>query len=103
MRKLIVLAALAGVAALAALTALPASASPRGANGQIAYDRTNFATGDQAVYTANPDGSHEQQLVASSCCASWSHSGNKLSFPYLTDDGRIGPATVNADGSDYKQ
>lgn len=103
MRKLIVLIALAGVAAFAALTAMPASASPRGVNGQIAYDRTNFAAGDQAVFTANPDGSHEQQLAANTCCASWSHGGSKLSIPYLTDDGRIGTATVNADGSGYRE
>ena len=101
MRKLIVFTALIGVAALAALTALPASASPRGTNGQIAYDRTNFATGDQAVFTANPDGSHERQLVANTCCGGWSHSGSKLALPYFTDDGRIGTATVNADGSRY--
>jgi Tol biopolymer transport system component len=103
MRKLFVLTALVGVAAFAAVTALPAGASPRGVNGRIAYDRTNFSTGDQAVYAANPDGSHEQQLAANSCCASWSHSGSKLSVPYLTDDGRIGPATVNAEGSGYNQ
>src|SRR5690349_183666 len=101
MQKLIVLTALVGVAVLAALMALPAGASPRGLNGQIAYDRTNFATGDQAVYTANPDGSHEQQLVANTCCGGWSHNGSKFALPYLTDDGRIGTATVGADGSDY--
>jgi len=101
MRKLIVLTALTGVAAFAAVTALPAGASPRGLNGQIAYDRTNFATGDQAVYTANPDGTHEQELVANTSGPGWSHDGSKLTVPYFTDDGRIGTATVNANGSGY--
>src|SRR3989442_3144868 len=103
MRKLIFLKALACVAALAALTALPAGASPRGVNGQVAYDRTDFATGDSSVYTANPDGSHEQLLVANTSGPSWSHDGTKLAMPDLTDDGRHGTATVNADGSDYTQ
>jgi len=103
MRKLIVLTALAGVAAFTAVTALPAGASPRGGNGQIAYDRTNFATGDEAVYTANADGTNEQQLAANTCCGGWSHSGNKFALPYSTEDGRIGTATVNADGSGYNQ
>jgi Tol biopolymer transport system component len=101
MRMPTLLTALAGIAALVALTAVPAGASPRGVNGQIAYDRTDPTTGDGAVYTANPDGSREQQLVPFSCCPSWSHDGNKLAMPYLTDDGRIGTATVNADGSGY--
>lgn len=103
MHKLIVLIALAGITAFAAMTALPAGASPARSNGRIAYDRTSFATGDQSVYTANPDGSHEQQLVPFTCCPSWSHDGSKLAVPDLTNDGRIGTATVNADGSGYAQ
>jgi Tol biopolymer transport system component len=103
MRKPIVLTALAGFVALAAVTAMPAGASPAGVNGQIAYDRADPASpGDTFVYTANPDGSHVQQLVpVHACCPSWSHDGSKLAIPALTDDGRIGTATVNADGSGY--
>lgn len=67
------LTALAGVAALVALTAVPVGASPRGVNGQIAYDRADPASpGDSFAYTANPDGSHERQLVPGhTCCPSW--------------------------------
>jgi hypothetical protein len=86
-----------GVAALAA----PAGASPRGTNGQIAYDRTDPATGDQAVFTANPDGSSERLIVPASCCGDFSPDGSKLAVPYLTDDGRVGTATINADGTGY--
>ncbi|MFL5959976.1 MAG: TolB family protein [Gaiellaceae bacterium] len=103
MHKRIALVTAACLISAAAFIASPAGAKPSGTNGQIAYDRTNFATGDQAVFTANPDGSHEQQLAANTCCANWSHGGSKLSIPYSTDDGRIGPATVNADGSGYTQ
>jgi hypothetical protein len=103
MRMRTLLTALAGIAALVALTAVPAGASPRGVNGQIAYERADAASpGDAFVYTASPDGTHEQQLVPGhTCCPSWSHSGSKLAIPYLTDDGRVGTATVNADGSGY--
>jgi Tol biopolymer transport system component len=99
MRKVIV-TALAGIAALVALTAVTAGASPRAVNGQIAYDRV--AGTEQFVYTANPDGSHEHQLIpGQTCCPGWSKDGSKLTIARLTDDGRIGTAAVNADGSGY--
>jgi Tol biopolymer transport system component len=89
---LVILASAAlGVAALAA----PAGASPRGANGQITYDN------GVGVVTANPDGSSASLVVPSSCCADFSPDGSKLAVPYLTADGRIGPATINADGTGY--
>ncbi len=102
MRRLIIFVTSVGMALLG-LTAVAGAAQAKvpGLNGQIAYDRTDPVTGDQAVYTANPDGSQVQQLVPLHCCPSWSHDGSKLAGPYLTDDGRIGTATVNADGSGY--
>ena len=93
---------LLGAAALAlsgmVLLASPGGASPPGTNGRVAYDRTNLG-----VLTANPDGSQERTLVVNSCCPGWSHGGRKLTVPYQLDDGRIGTATVNADGSGYEQ
>jgi Tol biopolymer transport system component len=103
MQKRIALATMACLVSAAALIASPAGAKPSSTNGQIAYDRTNFWTGDQGVYTANSDGSHEHQVVANTCCGGWSHDGSKLVLTYLADDGRIGTATVNADGSGYQQ
>jgi WD40 repeat protein len=85
------------VVALAGVFALPAGASPRGVNGQIEYEN------DAGVFTANPDGNGAQLLVPNSCCAGWSHDGNKLAMGYQTNDGRIGTATINADGSGYTQ
>jgi Tol biopolymer transport system component len=102
MHKRIALVTAACLTSAAALIASPAGARPSGTNGQISYDRTNFATGDQAVFTANPDGSHEQELVANTSGPGWSHDGSKLTIPYFTDDGRIGTATVDADGSGYR-
>jgi Tol biopolymer transport system component len=103
MRMRTLLTALAGIAALVALTAVPTGASPRAVNGQIAYDRADPASpDDRFAYTANPDGTHEQQLVPDhTCCPSWSHDGSRLAIPYVTDDGRVGAAIVNADGSGY--
>ena len=82
--------------ALASVAVVSAAAAPRGTNGQIAYDNQNVG-----VITANPDGNQAQPLVSDTCCPSWSHDGSKLALPYGTDDGRIGTATINADGSGY--
>jgi len=96
------IALLLAVATSVALAMAPADASPRGANGQITYDRTTDpTTGYQVVLTANPDGSSERVVVPGACCADFSPDGSKLAVPYLTADGRIGPATINADGTGY--
>jgi Tol biopolymer transport system component len=98
-RKLIVSGLLLMTTAVAAMTASPAAATPLGVNGQITYD----INGGDGVVTANPDGSGASLLVPSTCCADFSPDGSKLTVPYLTADGRIGPATVNADGTGYTQ
>jgi len=54
---------LALLVALAAVFALPASARPRGVNGQIAFGRFNPLLGDQQVYVVNPDGVGGARLV----------------------------------------
>ena len=96
------IALLLAVATSIALAVAPADASPRGTNGQITYDRTTDpTTGYQVVLTANPDGSSERVVVPHTCCADFSPDGSKLAVPYLTADGRIGPATINADGTGY--
>jgi Tol biopolymer transport system component len=95
-----------GAAALALgamiVFASPGGASPPGTNGRVAYDSFD-QFGNQNVLTANPNGSQTQTLVPNSCCPGWSHDGTKLTVPYMLDDGRIGTATINADGSGYNQ
>src|SRR5690242_9583477 len=86
---------LAAIGVLVALTALPASARAPGSNGQISYDLDG-----NGVVTANADGTGANLLVPGTCCGGWSPDGSKVAMPYLTDDGRIGTATINADGSD---
>lgn len=58
-RRLAMLAVLMG--ALVAVT--PASARPAGHNGQIVFGRDNPLIGNTVVYTVNPDGGHEHQLL----------------------------------------
>jgi Tol biopolymer transport system component len=62
MRKLSV-TSLAAIALLSTLPATPAIAKPRGTNGQLSFGRFDPLLGDTRVYTANPDGSHERQLL----------------------------------------
>jgi Tol biopolymer transport system component len=78
MRKLIVLGLLAGLA-LAALFALPAGAGPAGVNGQILFSRFDPAQGDTVIYTVNPDGSHEHQVLPFALeCPHWSADGSRI-------------------------
>jgi hypothetical protein len=51
------------LAALATATALPAGAETSGPNGQIAFSRPDPATGEPRIFIANPDGTHEHQLL----------------------------------------
>jgi Tol biopolymer transport system component len=97
-RRLLGAAAVALAATI--VFASPGGASPTGTNGRVAYDRSD-QFGNQIVLTANPDGTQERTLVVNSCCPGWSHDGNTLTVPYLLDDGRVGTATVKADGSGY--
>ena len=96
MHKRIALATMACLISAAALIASPAGARAPGANGQISYDLDG-----NGVVTANADGTGSDLLVPGTCCGGWSPDGSKLAVPYLTDDGRIGTALINADGSGY--
>jgi Tol biopolymer transport system component len=77
MRKLIVLLCLGSLAAM--VTLATAGATPRGANGRILFGRFDPAQGDTVIYTANPDGSHEQQLLPFALeCPHWSADGSRI-------------------------
>jgi Tol biopolymer transport system component len=101
MHRLRIVGLVVVVAALVLGTPGQAGARPRDTNGQITYDRTTDpTTGSGVVLTANPDGSSER-VIAPGCCGDFSPDGSRLVVPYLTADGRIGPATVNADATGY--
>jgi hypothetical protein len=97
---------LTGFILVAAMTILgpPSALASELRNGRIAYDQADPGSpGDTFVYVARSDGSHARLLVSShTCCAGWSPYGTRLTLPRLTSDGRIGTATVNADGSGYR-
>jgi TolB protein len=102
MRKLVVSGLL--TVSLAAAVPTPAFATKAGFNGQITFDRIDPSSGNRAVFTANPDGSSALIIVPAnpvSCCGDFSPDGSKLVVPYPTDDGRIGTAILNADGTGY--
>lgn len=96
MHKRLALATATCLIAVATLIASPAGAKPSGANGQISYDLDG-----NGVVAANANGTGADLLVPATCCGGWSPDGSKLAVPYLTDDGRIGTALLNADGSGY--
>ena len=62
MRNLLKLVLLPSV--VAAILVTPATAKPAGANGLISFTRFDPALAQDVVYTVNPDGSHEQPLMA---------------------------------------
>ena len=97
MRKLTAFAVVA--AAAAAFIAIPAAANPRGAEGRIAYSRENPALGDEWVYTANPDGTHEQLLSTTPGEGpEWSPDGTLVKFnPHVDPDGSVAAVIVNPD------
>jgi Tol biopolymer transport system component len=77
MRKLIMLALLA--AGIAALFTIPAAANPRGINGKILIGRTdNSVTGQEQVYTVDPDGTDLSLLANDAVGGQWSPDGTRI-------------------------
>jgi TolB protein len=86
MRKLVMLMLLA--AGIAAVVALPGAAKPRGTNGKIVVNVDNSVTGQEQVYTVDPDGTDMQFLANDAEAVQWSPDGTKitLSSGYLNVD-----------------
>jgi Tol biopolymer transport system component len=100
MRKLIMLGLLA--AGLAAFVALPAAAKPGGSNGRIVFARFDPALGDDFIYTANPDGSQEHQLLPTGAEGPrWSPDGSRVVVdPHDVDN--VSARIVNPDDGSYR-
>jgi Tol biopolymer transport system component len=85
-----------------AMTAAPAQAKVAGPNGRVLFARFDPAVDSTLIFTANPDGTDEQQLLVDpSCCAHWSPDGSKISAAASAPDGRITTALVNPDGTGF--
>jgi Tol biopolymer transport system component len=100
-RRAIVLAALAfvGVASVGA----HAEATPLETNGKIAFTRYDPIADRGAVFTIDPNGTHEAQVGEGEdvICPAWSPDGSKiLVCDFLPGEGSR-PATADPDGSDF--
>ncbi|MFL5948919.1 MAG: TolB family protein, partial [Gaiellaceae bacterium] len=78
MRKLIILALLA--VAVAAIFAIPSAAKPPGTNGKIVTNSDNLLTGEEQVYTVDPDGSDQQLVFNNSEVGQWSPDGTRMAL-----------------------
>jgi Tol biopolymer transport system component len=76
MRKLLVLAVLATT--VAAVVATPAAAKPRGTNGKIVTNSDNLLTGEEQVYTVDPDRTDQQLVFNNSEVGQWSPDGRRV-------------------------
>jgi len=66
------------IAVVAALAAGSAAAKPRGFNGKIVTNSDNLVTGEEQVYTVDPDGTDEHLLYNNSEVTQWSPDGTRV-------------------------
>lgn len=78
------------------LLSTAASASPPGANGQLAF--ASNRSGQTELYVANPDGSDRTALGAQGNSPQWSPDGRRIAFSSARD-GNSEIYVMNADGS----
>ena len=74
----LILAALGCLVAFVGMSATPAAADPAKANGQILFARHDPLLDDTVLYTVNPDGSHERQVLSRAQCSRWSPGGARI-------------------------
>jgi TolB protein len=100
MRRLII-GALFGFLALVAASATPAPAKPRADNGQIVFARFDPLQDDTVLYTVNPDGSHERQVLPLPAqCPRWSPDGTRIVTCGFPPNGAA--AIINPDDGSYR-
>src|SRR6266576_3222615 len=81
MRRLTTLVvAVVAIAAVTALSAGSAAAKPRGVNGKIVTNSENLGTGEEQVYTVDPDGTDEQLIYNNSEVGQWSPDGTRIAL-----------------------
>ena len=68
------------IVAIAAVSAAPAAARPRGTNGKIVTNSDNLVTGEEQVYTVDPDGTDEQLVYNNSEVGQWSPDGTRIAL-----------------------
>ena len=107
MRKPILLGLLAGAVAAAAVTAMPAGGKAPGQNGRIAFALFDPALDGTVTYTANPDGSHVEQLYSAAPSGEprWSPDGSEVAILTPCTDGEENCALtiVDPDSGTFRQ
>jgi Tol biopolymer transport system component len=68
------------VAVMASVSATPATAKPRGLNGKIVTNSENLLTGEEQVYTVDPDGTDQQLVYNNSEVGQWSPDGTRIAL-----------------------
>lgn len=105
MRKLIVLGLVAGF--VAAVIAMAAGGEVPGQNGRIAFALFDPALDGPVTYTANPDGSHVEQLFSAAPSGEprWSPDGSEVAILAPCTDGEENCAftIVNPDTGTFRQ
>ena len=103
MRRLITMVTVLAAALLGAGAAsAPAQAKPPGVNGQIVFGRYSTALGDFQIFTANPDGTNQAQVLPGAAeCPRWSPGGARILVCLADPGGLVRPATVRPDGSGF--
>jgi Tol biopolymer transport system component len=93
-------------AVVIASTALPAVAKVPGQNGRVLYGVVDPNLGDTVIYTANPDGSHAQQLLPgppqASECPNWSPDGTQIAVCGDQSGGSGSASIINPDDGSYR-
>jgi Tol biopolymer transport system component len=85
------------------VSASPAQAKVRGSNGRIVFGRFDPAVGDFHIFTVNPDGTDEVQLLPGIAeCPRWAPDGERIQVCVFNAKGLLRPATLRPDGSDFK-
>lgn len=104
MRRLIALITVSAAALLGfAAAAVPAQAKVPGPDGQIIFGRFNTGLGDFQIFTANPDGTSQVQVLPGVAeCPRWSPDGTKILVCVTNPGGLVRPATLKPDGSGFR-
>jgi TolB protein len=68
------------IVAIAAMSATPAAARPHGTNGKIVTNSDNLLTGEEQVYTVDPDGTDQQLVFNNSEVGQWSPDGTRIAL-----------------------
>jgi Tol biopolymer transport system component len=71
---------IAVVAVMASVSATPATAKPRGINGKIVTNSENLVTGEEQVYTVDPDATNQQLVYNNSEVGQWSPDGTRIAL-----------------------